>query len=131
MVSLSDGDTLKVTGIFQPKSFALSPDSVITTAEQLSPVFNDPPTLEWKDFPSGAEMSTKIYIRNVTVDMDRDGGFGFDDFIIFAGSFGTSINDDKYDARADLDGNGQIEFQDFIIFAQSIAPTMMGPATKK
>ncbi len=50
-------------------------------------------------------------------DFDGDGTVGFSDFVQFAGKFGLSQGDARYDARFDLDGNGAIGFSDFLIFA--------------
>lgn len=50
-------------------------------------------------------------------DFDGDGTVGFPDFLAFAGSFGTSQGDARYEARYDLDGNGSVGFSDFLIFA--------------
>ena len=50
-------------------------------------------------------------------DFDGDGTVGFSDFIAFAGGFGTSRGDSRYDARFDLDGDGDVGFSDFLIFA--------------
>ena len=51
-------------------------------------------------------------------DFDGDGTVGFGDFVIFAGVFGASQGDEKWEARFDLDGDGGIGFSDFVIFAQ-------------
>ena len=39
--------------------------------------------------------------------------------MIFAGVFGSSQGDEKYNARYDLNGDGEIGFSDFVIFAQN------------
>ena len=51
-------------------------------------------------------------------DFDGDGEVDFDDFILFAGAFGTSSNDERFDPRYDLDGDGEVGFADFIAFAE-------------
>ena len=51
-------------------------------------------------------------------DFDGDGTVGFGDFVIFAGVFGASQGDEKWEAGFDLDGDGGIGFSDFVIFAQ-------------
>ena len=53
----------------------------------------------------------------LTADFDGDGTVGFSDFLQFAGAFGLSRGDARYDARYDLDGNGMIGFGDLLIFA--------------
>ena len=50
-------------------------------------------------------------------DFDGDGTVGFPDFLAFAGSFGSSPGDARYEARFDLDGDGSVAFSDFLIFA--------------
>ena len=52
-------------------------------------------------------------------DFDGDGSVGFGDFLIFAGAFGSSQNDEGYEARYDLNGDGEIGFLDFLIFAEN------------
>ena len=50
-------------------------------------------------------------------DFDGDGKVGFSDFVAFAGKFGTSQGDGRYEAKYDLDGDGQVGFGDFVAFA--------------
>ncbi len=50
-------------------------------------------------------------------DFDGDGTVGFPDFLAFAGGFGSSQGDARYEARFDLDGDGSVAFADFLIFA--------------
>ena len=50
-------------------------------------------------------------------DFDGDGTVGFPDFLAFAGSFGSSRGDARYEAQFDLDGDGSVAFSDFLIFA--------------
>lgn len=50
-------------------------------------------------------------------DFDGDGTVGFPDFLAFAGSFGSSRGDARYEERFDLDGDGSVAFSDFLIFA--------------
>ncbi|MDE2998487.1 MAG: hypothetical protein OXU79_05335 [Gemmatimonadota bacterium] len=52
-----------------------------------------------------------------SADFDGDGTVGFPDFLAFAGNFGSSRGDARYDARFDLDGDGTVAFSDFLIFA--------------
>ena len=52
-----------------------------------------------------------------SADFDGNGIVGFSDFLAFAGSFGTSQADSRYEARFDLDGSGSVDFSDFLIFA--------------
>ena len=57
----------------------------------------------------------------------RDGTIGFGDFLIFAGVFGASQGDEKYDATYDLNGDGEIGFSDFVIFAQNFGKEAPSP----
>ena len=50
-------------------------------------------------------------------DFDGNGTVDFPDFLAFAGSFGSSRGDARYEARFDLDGDGSVAFSDFLIFA--------------
>ena len=50
-------------------------------------------------------------------DFDGDGKVGFSDFVAFAGKFGTSQGDGRYEAKYDLNGDGQVGFGDFVAFA--------------
>ncbi|MDE3259778.1 MAG: hypothetical protein OYM47_18255 [Gemmatimonadota bacterium] len=50
-------------------------------------------------------------------DFNGDGTVGFSDFLTFAGAFGSSQGDARYEARFDLDGDGFVAFSDFLIFA--------------
>ncbi len=58
-------------------------------------------------------------------DFDGDGTIGFGDFLIFAGVFGASQGDEKYDATFDLNGDGEIGFADFLIFAQNFGKEVL------
>ena len=61
-------------------------------------------------------------------DFDGDGTVGFSDFVSFAGVFGSSEGDEKYEAKYDLDGDGEIGFSDFVIFAQNFGKDAPSPA---
>ena len=52
-------------------------------------------------------------------DLDSNGSVDFQDFLIFAQSFGKTIGDPAFNTTADLDGNGTIDFADFLIFVQA------------
>ena len=60
-------------------------------------------------------------------DFDGDGTVGFSDFLAFAGSFGTSEGDSRYEARFDLNGDGEIGFADFLIFAENFGKEAPSP----
>ena len=64
--------------------------------------------------------TTLAYVHAQTAadaDFDGDGTVGFADFVAFAGNFGTSSGDGRYDARYDLNGDGNVGFADFVAFA--------------
>ena len=50
-------------------------------------------------------------------DFDESGRVDFNDFLIFAGVFGSHLGDLLYNERLDLDGSGSIGFEDFLTFA--------------
>ena len=50
-------------------------------------------------------------------DFDGDDFVGFTDFLIFAGAFGSSLGDGRYNAAQDLNSDGSVDFSDFLIFA--------------
>jgi serine protease AprX len=50
-------------------------------------------------------------------DFDGDGDVDFDDFVEFAGAYGTSEGYPTYDASADFDDDGDVDFDDFVEFA--------------
>ena len=69
---------------------------------------------------SSDDLTTTSVIRfNATpsADFDGDGTVGFSDFLAFAGSFGASRGDARYEARFDLNGDGSVGFSDFLVFA--------------
>ena len=60
-------------------------------------------------------------------DFDGDGTVGFGDFVIFAGVFGSSQGDEKYDGRYDLSGDGEVGLPDFVIFARNFGKDVPSP----
>ncbi len=62
-------------------------------------------------------------VAQANPDFDGDGTVGFGDFVLFAGKFGLSRDDDGFEARYDLDGNGTIGFGDFLIFGNAFGRT--------
>ncbi|MCY3680881.1 MAG: leucine-rich repeat domain-containing protein, partial [Gemmatimonadetes bacterium] len=64
---------------------------------------------------------------NVSPDFDGDGMVGFSDFLAFAGLFGASQGDGRYDAKYDLDRDGAIGFSDFLIFSASFGKEVSPP----
>ncbi len=57
------------------------------------------------------------FSNKILGDIEGDGDVDFDDFILFAGAYGTSVGEPTYNPEADLDGDGDVDFDDFIIFA--------------
>ena len=58
-----------------------------------------------------------VTISDLTGDFDVDGDVDFDDFLLFAGVFGSQREDPGFDPRYDLDDSGGVGFDDFFIFA--------------
>lgn len=52
-------------------------------------------------------------------DFNADGRVDFEDFLAFAGVFGSHPGDSDWDPRFDLDGSGRVDFEDFLRFAAS------------
>ena len=87
-------------------SLSFSPDS-----KTLASGSSDGTVLLW-------DIAPYITPQFAAADFDRDGTVGFQDFLQFAGQFGTSQGDAGYDARFDLDGDGAVGFSDLLIFAE-------------
>ncbi len=64
-------------------------------------------------------------------DFDGDGTVGFSDFLAFAGSFGSSPGDARYEARFDLDADGSVAFSDFLIFAGGVRQSGSAPRRRR
>ena len=71
---------------------------------------------EWRRIDA-VQLSTEIYIRKKSADVNRDDRVDFGDFIFLSQAFGSRIGTDQYDIRVDLDGNGVIDFRDFVEFS--------------
>ena len=57
--------------------------------------------------------------RSGNVDFDGNGVVNFNDFLLFASSFGRQIGHyDSADAAYDLNFDGVVDFGDFVLFAQ-------------
>lgn len=61
-------------------------------------------------------------------DFDGDGMVGFADFVQFAGVFGASRGDERYEAQYDLDSDGAIGFPDFLIFTNDFGKSVSPPS---
>ena len=60
-------------------------------------------------------------------DFDESGIVDFRDFVVLAGAFGSSQNEDKYEERLDLDSDGTIGFSDFLEFASHFGKAVSPP----
>jgi len=68
----------------------------------------------------------KVHVKiagGIAGDIDGDGDVDFDDFILFAASYGTSVGESFYNPEADLDNDDDVDFDDFIIFAGNYGKT--------
>jgi hypothetical protein len=54
---------------------------------------------------------------------DLDAVVDFNDFVAFAGSFGTAMGDAQFDLRADLNCDDSVNFADFLIFTENFGRT--------
>jgi len=64
-------------------------------------------------------------------DLTGNGFVDFDDFLLFAGAFGSRPGDGNWNPQADLDENDSINFDDFLLFAGSFGKPAAGPALTK
>ena len=81
------------------------------------------------DNETGSEIEqTAMAVRNIAVDSEgrtiyglfgTDNRIGFDDFFIFADSFGLTAEDTGFDPAFDLSPNATIDFEDFFVFADN------------
>ncbi len=68
--------------------------------------------------PQGASTLSILNVSGARPgDYDGDGSIGFDDFVLFAQTFGSRLGEPLYDLRFDMDGDGGIGFSDFVLFA--------------
>lgn len=58
-----------------------------------------------------------IEAGEVQSDFDGDGDVGFQDFLAFAGAFGSRLGDTDWHPACDLDGDGEVAFADFVLFS--------------
>ncbi len=56
-------------------------------------------------------------------DVDGDGDVDYDDFIILAGAYGSSIGQPAYVKEADFDDDGDVDYDDFIVLAGNYGKT--------
>ena len=70
------------------------------------------------------DASVTLQLAALTSDFNGDGMVDFGDFYLFAGQFGASRGDGRYEAKYDLDEDGTIGFGDFLIFAGDFGKEM-------
>ena len=70
------------------------------------------------------DTSMTLQLAALTSDFNGDGMVDFGDFFLFAGQFGASRGDERYEAKYDLDEDGTIGFGDFLIFAGDFGKEM-------
>lgn len=92
-------------------SIAISPDGAMLTAGSW-----------WGGTITLWDVAQYFARRNPNPDFDGDGTVDFDDFVLFAGKFGSRQGDAEYEFRFDLDGDGAIGFSDFLVFAGAFGP---------
>ncbi len=56
-------------------------------------------------------------------DIDGDLDVDYDDFIVLAGAYGSSVGDPAYVPEADFDGDGEVDYDDFIVLAGNYGTT--------
>ena len=81
------------------------------------------------DNETGSDIEqTAMAVRNLAVDSEgrmifglfgTDNRIGFDDFFIFADTFGLTAEDAGFDPAFDLAPSAQIDFEDFFVFADN------------
>ena len=81
------------------------------------------------DNETGSDIEqTAMAVRNLAVDSEgrmifglfgADNRIGFDDFFIFADTFGLTAEDAGFDPAFDLAPSAQIDFEDFFVFADN------------
>jgi len=81
--------------------------------------------------PGETDTADNTYINGIVTvtipgDTDGDGDVDYDDFIILAGAYGTSIGDPAYDESADFDSDGDVDYDDFILLAGNYGVTVPG-----
>ncbi len=57
-------------------------------------------------------------------DVDGDGDVDYDDFIILAGAYGSSIGQPAYTPEADFEGDGDVDYDDLIDLAGNYGRTI-------
>ena len=70
------------------------------------------------------DTSMTLQLAALTSDFNGDGMVDFGDFFLFAGQFGASRGDERYEAKYDLDEDDTIGFGDFLIFAGDFGKEM-------
>jgi hypothetical protein len=81
---------------------------------------------EWSgDLTGSVNPETIVMDANKTVnaifvlggDVDGDGDVDYDDLVVLAGAYGSSIGQPSYDERADFDRDGDVDYDDLVVLA--------------
>ncbi len=67
--------------------------------------------------PDQRDINNDGYGNICDPDIDDDGTVDYDDYIILAGAYISTIGDTNYDERADFDNDDSIDYDDYIILA--------------
>ena len=59
-------------------------------------------------------------------DLDGNAKVDFNDFFLFADSFGKNTGDTGFEPAADMDNNGTVDFSDFFLFADNFGKEALG-----
>ncbi len=78
--------------------------------------------------PGEADTTDNTYINGqvlVTIagDIDGDLDVDYDDFIVLAGAYGSSVGEPAYKPEADIDNDDEVDYDDFIILAGNYMKT--------
>ncbi|NIM46628.1 MAG: S8 family serine peptidase [Candidatus Aenigmarchaeota archaeon] len=78
------------------------------------------------DFDDPGESGSRVLSVNCRGDIDGDFDVDYDDWIVVAGAYGSSIGQPAYDARADFDKDGDVDYDDFMVLAGYYETTCSG-----
>ncbi len=69
-------------------------------------------------------LSATLCASPFQADFTSDGIVGLDDFVLFAGAFGTTSVSPDFDDRFDLEADGSVGFGDFVLFVLEFGQTV-------
>jgi|GEM_PF-2499590 hypothetical protein len=117
LVSDLDGEAFRITGPGAPEE--------VVTPQEGHPLFFETPSGGTFEIvavdPSTGSLPTAP--ADLFPDFDDDGTVGFPDFLLFAGRFGASEGEERFETVYDLDESGEIDFGDFLLFAATFGRT--------